>query len=166
MNQEPIQLRDVPHQAAVMQFAAAFWTGNIRRFHSLSGWQNYSQQAAYSQNLRLAPINSRDVSILGSKLQILLIDLKSASPEARQLVVPESTPPHYNTQLPPSSLLLQQPFAMADVDMADAPSGSTAPVKKVAGKVKAGGADAGADGKKRFEVKKVRVTNANMLKTC
>ncbi|KAH6684453.1 putative E3 ubiquitin-protein ligase RBX1 [Halenospora varia] len=43
---------------------------------------------------------------------------------------------------------------MADVDMADAPSGSTAPVKKVAGKVKAGGADAGADGKKRFEVKK------------
>ncbi|KAH8683037.1 RING-box protein 1 [Tricladium varicosporioides] len=43
---------------------------------------------------------------------------------------------------------------MADVDMTDAPSGSTAPVKKATGKVKAGGPDAGADGKKRFEVKK------------
>jgi RING-box protein 1 len=45
---------------------------------------------------------------------------------------------------------------MADVDMTDAPSGSTAPVKKAVGKIKAGGGDGGADGKKRFEVKKVR----------
>jgi hypothetical protein len=43
---------------------------------------------------------------------------------------------------------------MADVDMTDVPSGSSAPVKKGAGKAKAGG-DGGADGKKRFEVKKV-----------
>jgi RING-box protein 1 len=43
---------------------------------------------------------------------------------------------------------------MADVDMTDAPSGSSAPSKKVASKAKAG-ADGGADGKKRFEVKKV-----------
>ncbi|EPE29915.1 RING/U-box [Glarea lozoyensis ATCC 20868] len=42
---------------------------------------------------------------------------------------------------------------MADVDMTDAPSGSTAPVKKATGKSKASGGD-GADGKKRFEVKK------------
>ena len=41
--------------------------------------------------------------------------------------------------------------------MTDAPSGSAAPVKKVAGKAKAGAAgEGGADGKKRFEVKKVR----------
>jgi len=46
---------------------------------------------------------------------------------------------------------------MADVDMTDAPSGSTAPVKKATGKGKAG-VDAGADGKKRFEVKKVRAS--------
>jgi hypothetical protein len=44
---------------------------------------------------------------------------------------------------------------MADVDMTDVPSGSVAPVKRAAGKAKAGGA-ADADGKKRFEVKKVR----------
>jgi RING-box protein 1 len=43
---------------------------------------------------------------------------------------------------------------MADVDMTDVPSGSSAPAKKAAGKAKAGG-DGGADGKKRFEVKKV-----------
>jgi hypothetical protein len=43
---------------------------------------------------------------------------------------------------------------MADVDMTDAPSASTAPVKKAVGKGKAGGAEG--DGKKRFEVKKVR----------
>jgi len=43
---------------------------------------------------------------------------------------------------------------MADVDMTDAPSGSAAPVKKATGKGKAG-AEVGADGKKRFEVKKV-----------
>jgi hypothetical protein len=41
---------------------------------------------------------------------------------------------------------------MADVDMTDAPSASTAPVKKAASKAK--GAEGG-DGKKRFEVKKV-----------
>lgn len=46
---------------------------------------------------------------------------------------------------------------MADVDMTDVPSGSAAPVKKAAGKAKAGVA-ADADGKKRFEVKKVRQT--------
>jgi RING-box protein 1 len=45
---------------------------------------------------------------------------------------------------------------MADVDMTDAPSGSTAPVKKATGKSKASAADGGVDGKKRFEVKKVR----------
>ena len=43
---------------------------------------------------------------------------------------------------------------MADVDMTDAPSGSTAPVKKSAGKTKAG-SEVALDGKKRFEVKKV-----------
>lgn len=43
---------------------------------------------------------------------------------------------------------------MADIDMTDAPSGSTAPAKKVTGKSKAT-AEGGADGKKRFEVKKV-----------
>ncbi len=41
--------------------------------------------------------------------------------------------------------------------MTDAPSGATAPVKKTVGKSKAGG-DGGADGKKRFEVKKVRAS--------
>ena len=43
---------------------------------------------------------------------------------------------------------------MADVDMTDAPSASAAATaKRVAGKAKAG---EGGDGKKRFEVKKVR----------
>lgn len=47
---------------------------------------------------------------------------------------------------------------MTDVDMTmtDAPSGSGAPVKKAVGKGKAGVATEGGDGKKRFEVKKVR----------
>jgi len=45
---------------------------------------------------------------------------------------------------------------MADVDMTDAPSGSSAPIKKAVGKGKVGAGDGGADGKKRFEVKKVR----------
>lgn len=40
--------------------------------------------------------------------------------------------------------------------MTDAPSGSGAPVKKAVGKGKAGVATEGGDGKKRFEVKKVR----------
>jgi hypothetical protein len=40
--------------------------------------------------------------------------------------------------------------------MTDAPSGSTAPVKKATGKAKGSTADGAADGKKRFEVKKVR----------
>jgi hypothetical protein len=45
---------------------------------------------------------------------------------------------------------------MADVDMTDAPSGSSAPIKKAVVKAKAGGsAEGSADGKKRFEVKKV-----------
>lgn len=39
--------------------------------------------------------------------------------------------------------------------MTDAPSGSTAPAKKVAGKARAGAGSGMADGKKRFEVKKV-----------
>src|SRR4051794_31440848 len=43
---------------------------------------------------------------------------------------------------------------MTDVDMTDAPSGSTAPAKKAVGKPKAGAAEGGANGKKRFEVKK------------
>lgn len=42
---------------------------------------------------------------------------------------------------------------MADVDMTDAPSGSAPPAKKVVGRKSAGGELA--DGKKRFEVKKV-----------
>ena len=41
--------------------------------------------------------------------------------------------------------------------MTDAPSGSTGPAKKAIGKSKAGAtAEGGVDGKKRFEVKKVR----------
>lgn len=44
---------------------------------------------------------------------------------------------------------------MADIDMIDAPSGSSAVPKKAVGKAKAGG-EGGAEGKKRFEVKKVR----------
>jgi RING-box protein 1 len=52
---------------------------------------------------------------------------------------------------------------MADVDMTDAPSGSTAPAKKAVGKAKAGGAtEGGADGKKRFEVKKVSQLNSKL----
>jgi hypothetical protein len=47
---------------------------------------------------------------------------------------------------------------MADVDMTDAPSGSTAPAKKATGKGKAGAVEGGAGDKKRFEVKKVRYT--------
>ncbi|TVY51593.1 E3 ubiquitin-protein ligase RBX1 [Lachnellula cervina] len=43
---------------------------------------------------------------------------------------------------------------MADVDMTDAPSGSSAPARKTVGKSKAGASEAGVDGKKRFEVKK------------
>jgi len=42
--------------------------------------------------------------------------------------------------------------------MTDAPSGSVVP-KKVASKAKGGAAEGGADGKKRFEVKKVSTTN-------
>jgi hypothetical protein len=46
---------------------------------------------------------------------------------------------------------------MADIDMTDAPSGSgTNTVKKSLGKAKATAGDNGSDGKKRFEVKKVR----------
>lgn len=51
---------------------------------------------------------------------------------------------------------------MADIDMTDAPSGSSAPVKKAGGKAKAGG-EGGADGKKRFEVKKVRNTASRAI---
>jgi RING-box protein 1 len=50
---------------------------------------------------------------------------------------------------------------MADIDMTDAPSGSSAAPKKAVGKAKAGG-DSGADGKKRFEVKKVRAKAPNI----
>ncbi|TVY71563.1 E3 ubiquitin-protein ligase RBX1 [Lachnellula suecica] len=50
---------------------------------------------------------------------------------------------------------------MADVDMTDAPSGSSAPAKKAVGKARAGGADGGAEGKKRFEVKKERKARAS-----
>jgi RING-box protein 1 len=53
---------------------------------------------------------------------------------------------------------------MADVDMTDAPSGSSAPVKKATGKVKAG-VEGGVDGKKRFEVKKVKREPKLMKKT-
>ncbi|KAI9817310.1 MAG: RING-box protein 1 [Thelocarpon impressellum] len=44
--------------------------------------------------------------------------------------------------------------AVADVDMTDAPSGGPAQAKTVAKASKAGAADVGSDGKKRFEVKK------------
>lgn len=47
---------------------------------------------------------------------------------------------------------------MADIDMTDAPSTSSAPAKKVGNKAKPGEAD----GKKRFEVKKVRYTAGRM----
>ena len=43
---------------------------------------------------------------------------------------------------------------MADVVMTDI----SAPAKKAAGKSKAGASEGGADGKKRFEVKKVRAS--------
>ena len=43
---------------------------------------------------------------------------------------------------------------MADIDMTDAPSASTASAKNAVGKSKADGAEGG-EGKKRFEVKKV-----------
>jgi RING-box protein 1 len=47
---------------------------------------------------------------------------------------------------------------MTDVDMTDAPSASTStPSKKSLGKSKAAVSEGGADGKKRFEVKKVRL---------
>jgi RING-box protein 1 len=52
---------------------------------------------------------------------------------------------------------------MADVDMTDAPSGSTASVKKVV-KAKAGASAEGGDGKKRFEVKKVCLPGALVRK--
>ena len=45
---------------------------------------------------------------------------------------------------------------MADIDMTDAPSGSAAPAKKALGKGKTGASEGGPDGKKRFEVKKVK----------
>jgi E3 ubiquitin-protein ligase RBX1 len=58
---------------------------------------------------------------------------------------------------------------MADVVMTDSPT----PAKKAVGKAKAGGSEGGADGKKRFEVKKVRSYQhvlwqeaADMLTTC
>jgi hypothetical protein len=45
---------------------------------------------------------------------------------------------------------------MADVDMTDVPSASAAPAKKAVGKGKTGATTEAGDGKKRFEVKKVR----------
>jgi hypothetical protein len=50
-----------------------------------------------------------------------------------------------------------------DVDMTDVPSGSGAPAKKAIGKGKAGAAAEGGDGKKRFEVKKVRCWQSTVL---
>ncbi|KAL3425785.1 E3 ubiquitin-protein ligase RBX1 [Phlyctema vagabunda] len=52
---------------------------------------------------------------------------------------------------------------MADVDMTDAPAGSAAPIKKATGKTKSGAAVGGADGKKRFEVKKASLWNGVAL---
>lgn len=49
---------------------------------------------------------------------------------------------------------------MADVDMTDAP----VPAKRAAGKSKA--ADGGADGKKRFEVKKVGLDGTLQSRRC
>lgn len=50
---------------------------------------------------------------------------------------------------------------MADIDMTDAPSGSSLAPKKALGKVKpSGSAEGGAEGKKRFEVKKVSLIQA------
>ena len=49
--------------------------------------------------------------------------------------------------------------------MTDAPSGSAAPAKKAVGKGKAGAATEGGDGKKRFEVKKVRWRHSKLLVT-
>jgi hypothetical protein len=49
--------------------------------------------------------------------------------------------------------------------MTDAPSGSAALAKKAVGKAKAGGSEAGAAGKKRFEVKKVRCVDPQDLRS-
>lgn len=52
---------------------------------------------------------------------------------------------------------------MADVDMTDAPTTSGAgPVKRM-GKSKVAAGDSGAEGKKRFEVKKVRTIDLSLL---
>jgi len=55
---------------------------------------------------------------------------------------------------------------MADIDMTDAPSGSSGSVKKATGKVKVS-VEGTADGKKRFEVKKVgKYTNRSLKERC
>ena len=46
---------------------------------------------------------------------------------------------------------------MADVEMKDAVAGSAAKAKSASKSAKSGTAEGGADGKKRFEVKKVRL---------
>lgn len=55
---------------------------------------------------------------------------------------------------------------MADVDMTDAPSASGAgPVKRVgAAKAKGAAGEGGVDGKKRFEVKKVRKSDGDIIR--
>jgi len=67
-----------------------------------------------------------------------------------------SDPTNKQTKTKISLLLsnLNTALIMTDVDMTDAPVGSTAPAKKAVGKPKAGAAEGGVDGKKRFEVKK------------
>jgi hypothetical protein len=53
---------------------------------------------------------------------------------------------------------------MADIDMMDAPSGSgSTQFKKAPGKSKAIPGEGGADGKKRFEVKKVGQNQLSVL---
>lgn len=53
---------------------------------------------------------------------------------------------------------------MADIDMADAAPAAPAKAKASAKSAKAGGlAEAGSDGKKRFEVKKVQSSTASKL---
>lgn len=55
---------------------------------------------------------------------------------------------------------------MADVEMKDAAAGSAAKAKSASKSAKSGNAEGGADGKKRFEVKKVRLPHFRNSNAC